>query len=227
VLTRDQVFMDIDSIAPGEDFVEILEDWVERCDVMLVLIGVNWLNTIDPVSKLRRLDNPDDFVRIEVRKGLERSIPVIPLLLDGATMPNVSSLPDDLKALVRRQAEIIEHRTVDTDVQRLIKKINLKAGHRSGTASTQSPPDLTPVRRSEPSVGSVAPVEFRSGIVKFYNGVKGYGFITDRASGKDIFVHITALERCGVKMLTEGQAVGIVIENDRRTGKDQVSQIRL
>ena len=142
VLPRDHVFMDIDSIPPGADFVDILEGWVEQCDILLALIGSGWVDAIDPKSGRRRLENPDDFVRIEVRKGLARGIPVVPVLLDGAPIPGADRLPDDLKKLVRRHAEIIEHRTVDTDVERLIKKLRLDQG--SGQPVSTQPPVAAP-----------------------------------------------------------------------------------
>src|ERR1700730_14572827 len=82
-LPPDTVFMDIDSIAPGADFVEILEGWVQQCEVLLALIGPRWIDSTDPRTNLRRLDNPEDFVRIEVRGALERKIPVVPVLLDA------------------------------------------------------------------------------------------------------------------------------------------------
>jgi hypothetical protein len=93
VLPSDHVFMDIDSIPIGVDFVEFLEGWVEQCDIMLALIGAGWAEGINPKTGRRRLDNPDDFVRIEVRKGLSRGIPVVPIMLDGATIPDAGQLP--------------------------------------------------------------------------------------------------------------------------------------
>jgi putative ABC transport system substrate-binding protein len=117
--------MDIDSIPVGVDFVEFLESWVDRCDIMLALIGAGWADGIDPKTGRRRLENPDDFVRIEVRKGLTRGIPVVPILLDGAEPPDAAQLPDDLRRLIRRNAEFIDHRTVDTDVDRLIRRLRL------------------------------------------------------------------------------------------------------
>ncbi len=125
VLPRDRVFMDIDSIKPGDDFVEILEGWVNRCDILLALIGPHWVNATDPKTGKRRLENPNDFVRIEVREGLKRGIPVVPVLLDGAGMPEVDELPDDLKKLVRRNAQFVDFRTFDADVATLIKRLDL------------------------------------------------------------------------------------------------------
>jgi formylglycine-generating enzyme required for sulfatase activity len=139
VLPSDHVFMDIDSIPPGADFVEILEGWVDQCNILLALIGAGWINAVDPKTNRRRLENPEDFVRIEVRKGLARGIPVVPVLLDGAQMPDVDRLPDDLKRLTRRHAEFIEHRTVDTDVERLIRRLGLlQQGSQSARHQTSS-----------------------------------------------------------------------------------------
>ena len=69
VLPADHVFMDIDSIPPGVDFVEHLEGWVDQCDILLALIGPKWADATDPKTGRRRLENPNDFVRVEVRKG--------------------------------------------------------------------------------------------------------------------------------------------------------------
>jgi TIR domain len=124
-LPPDTVFMDVDSIAPGDDFVEILEGWVQQCEVLLALIGPRWLNSIDPRTNLRRLDNPEDFVHIEIRGALARKIPVVPVLLDAAEMPTAAELPDDIKALRRKNAEFVDFRTFDADVQRLIKRLKL------------------------------------------------------------------------------------------------------
>lgn len=125
VLPRDHVFMDLDSIPPGADFVDVLEGWVDECDILLALIGSGWIDAMDPKTARRRLENPNDFVRIEVRKALERGIPVVPVLLDGAPIPDAERLPDDLKKLTRRNAEFVEHRTVDSDVERLIRRLGL------------------------------------------------------------------------------------------------------
>jgi TIR domain len=125
VLPREHVFMDIDSIPPGSNFRKILKDWVNECDVLLALVGAGWLDATDPKTRRRRLDNPSDFVRIEIGEALARHIPVVPVLLDGTPMPDVELLPDDLKELVDRQAEFVEFRTFDPDVERLIKKLRL------------------------------------------------------------------------------------------------------
>jgi Hsp70 protein/TIR domain-containing protein len=136
----DHVFMDVDSIPPGANFRKVLKGWVDECEVLLALIGPGWIDARDPKTKGRRLDSKNDFVRIEIGEALARGIPVVPVLLDGTEMPDVDLLPEDLKELVDRQAEFVEFRTFEGDVERLISKLGLsEAGDR-----TESPrqPDV-------------------------------------------------------------------------------------
>lgn len=123
ILPPENVFMDTDTIPPGVDFVQFIEDRVNHCEVLLALICRDWADSLDPATGQRRLDNPQDFVRVEIRAALDRGIQVVPILLDGAAMPSVISLPDDLKKFVRKQAEFVEYRTFDVDVKRLIKRL--------------------------------------------------------------------------------------------------------
>jgi|APSaa5957512622_1039677.scaffolds.fasta_scaffold17701_4 hypothetical protein len=97
------VFMDIDTIKPGVDFVQAIEEAVNDCNVLLALIGQKWLNIEDKHGK-RRLDNPNDFVRLEVATALKKEFGLIPVLVDDAPMPLENELPDDLSALPRRNA---------------------------------------------------------------------------------------------------------------------------
>jgi TIR domain len=75
------VFIDIDTIEAGSDFVAVIENTISQCDILLVLIGKRWLSITDATGQ-RRLDNPEDFVRLEVQAGLERNIRVIPILVE-------------------------------------------------------------------------------------------------------------------------------------------------
>jgi Sulfatase-modifying factor enzyme 1/TIR domain len=142
VLPREHVFMDVNSIGPGANFRKSLKDWVDSCEVLLALIGPDWANATDPNTGRRRLENPSDLVRIEIGEALARSIPVVPTLIDGTPMADVASLPDDLKELVDRQAEFVEYRTFDADVERLIKKLGLAEASQEAAArpSDQTPP---------------------------------------------------------------------------------------
>ena len=96
-----QVFKDVDSIQLGDDFVEVITRAVGSCDVLLALIGDEWQTITDAHGRCR-LDNPDDFVRLEIEAALSRRVLVIPVLVDGARMPRADELPDSLTALVRR-----------------------------------------------------------------------------------------------------------------------------
>ena len=118
----DQIFMDVADIEPGEDFVAVLETAVSSCDVVLVLIGKNWLDVRDAEGN-RRLDNPNDFVRLEVAAALQRDIRVIPVLVHSASMPRSQDLPPDLAPLSRRNALTIRHSSFNIDVAKLLEAV--------------------------------------------------------------------------------------------------------
>jgi hypothetical protein len=139
-----QIFMDIDAIALGEDFVKAIETTVAKCDVLIAVIGNNWLTTKDDHGG-RRLDNPEDFVRMEIGAALKRQINMIPVLVDGALMPRATDLPEDLKSLVRRNALRITDTSFDGDCQRLAAAIRLvlekaAAVEKERLVSTSIPP---------------------------------------------------------------------------------------
>ncbi|MBV9643516.1 MAG: toll/interleukin-1 receptor domain-containing protein [Verrucomicrobia bacterium] len=119
---RKQIFMDIDAIALGDDFVKAIEKTVGECDVLVAVIGTHWLTSKDEKGD-RRLDNSEDFVRREIGTALQRDIRVIPVLVDSASMPRASELPDDLKPLVRRNALRISDTGFDDDCRRLVAAI--------------------------------------------------------------------------------------------------------
>jgi hypothetical protein len=126
-LGRNQLFMDVDNVPLGVNFAKLLQDEVARCDVLLVVIGRNWLGARGDDGS-RRLDKPDDFVRIEIATALRRNIPVIPVLLDGTTMPKADELPEQLKDLALSNALDIRHASFHSDISKLIR--SLKAPHR-------------------------------------------------------------------------------------------------
>jgi hypothetical protein len=118
-----QVFKDIDSIQLGDDFVEVITRAVGSCDVLLALIGDEWLTVTDEHGR-RRLDDPDDFVRLEIEAALGRNIRVIPILVGAARMPRADELPDSLAKLVRRQALELHPARFDFDTGRLLKVLD-------------------------------------------------------------------------------------------------------
>jgi hypothetical protein len=118
-----QVFKDVDSIEPGDDFVEVITAAVGSCDVLLALIGDQWLTITDENGR-RRLDNPDDFVRLEIEAALTHMVRVIPILVDGATMPRADELPPSLARLVRRNALELSPARFEYDTNRLLKVLD-------------------------------------------------------------------------------------------------------
>src|SRR5262245_21842697 len=92
---KNQIFMDVDNLDAGVDFVETIEQSVGSCDVLIAVIGKRWLISTDEKRK-RRLNNPNDFVRLEIATALKRNIRVIPVLVDDASIPRAGDLPGDL-----------------------------------------------------------------------------------------------------------------------------------
>ena len=97
-----QVFQDVDGIPLGSDFRRVLTERVAGCDVFLAVIGDAWLS-IAGKSGSRRIDDPGDFVRIEIEAALARNIPVIPVLVGNASVPQAEELPASLRELAYRQ----------------------------------------------------------------------------------------------------------------------------
>ena len=120
---RAQIFKDIDSIQLGDDFAEAIVTAVGGCSVLLALIGDRWL-TITNADGQRRLDNPEDFVRLEIETALARNVRVIPILVEGARMPQASELPPSLGTLVRRQALELSSSRFGYDSGRLISVLD-------------------------------------------------------------------------------------------------------
>lgn len=121
---RKQVFKDVDSIPLGVDFRTHLDNVVGRCRMLLVVIGPSWLASTGPNG--RRLDDDDDFVRIEIEAALARDIPVIPVLVGGASLPAKGELPPSLGPLTYRNGILVRpdpdfHR----DMDRLIAGLDL------------------------------------------------------------------------------------------------------
>jgi TIR domain len=118
---RDRVFMDVDAIEPGEDFVEVLKRKVGSCAVLIAVIGKGWYGATPGAQ--RRLDNPDDYVRLEIAAALERGVRVIPALVGGARMPGAAELPPDLVALTRRNAIEISDTSFQASIDKLIEAL--------------------------------------------------------------------------------------------------------
>ena len=115
---RGSLFKDIEAIEPGLDFIKAIEDTVGSCDVLIAIIGRHWLMITDDKGQ-RRLYNPEDLVRLEIATALDRNIRVIPALVEGASMPRFTDLPDNLKPLTRRNSLRFSETHFDHDVNQL------------------------------------------------------------------------------------------------------------
>jgi hypothetical protein len=118
----DSVFIDIDDIKPGVDYVSTIEACIAGCDVMLTLIGHRWLDSQD-ASGRRRLDDPADFVRVEIERALARHIRVIPVLIGTASMPGQDDLPADISPLATLEAIALSDSRWQYDMSQLVNAI--------------------------------------------------------------------------------------------------------
>jgi tetratricopeptide (TPR) repeat protein len=138
----DQVFMDIDTIQPGDDFLAVIERKVDSCDALLAVIGNQWAKSIDARGR-RRIDNPDDYVRLEIATALRRRVRVIPVLVQGAPMPGPDELPPPLQRLARHNALEIDNKRWRVDVARLVQALERPADA-AAAPDYASPPSFGP-----------------------------------------------------------------------------------
>lgn len=117
-----QIFMDVDSIMPGDDFIEVLRAKLKRASMLFVIIGRDWLNAKDEHGD-KRLENTNDWVRFEIKYALDNGCRIIPLLVDGAQMPAEKDLPEDIQSLARKHAVSLSAQNFRQDVDQLIKRL--------------------------------------------------------------------------------------------------------
>lgn len=135
----EQVFMDVDAVRPGVDFVRELEQAVGSCDVLIVVIGPQWVSASK--GGRRRLENPRDWVRIEVAEGLKREdVTVVPVLVNGADPPQPADLPRSLSKLARVQAFEINDRRFSRDAGELTALVKEAVGSEGGAEAPAASP---------------------------------------------------------------------------------------
>jgi hypothetical protein len=122
LLSKSNVFFDISAIKGGENFESKIVSEIERSHAVLVLIGKKWLEPSQKDGRPRLWD-PDDYVRAEVRVALQKSILVVPVLVDGAQMFGAEQLPDDIRAIALRNAVLLRHESFDDDTENIISTI--------------------------------------------------------------------------------------------------------
>lgn len=140
--------MDVAGIEPGMDFVEAIDRAVGSCEVLIVVIGKQWLTCLEPDGK-RRLDNPNDFIRLEAATALRRNVRVIPVLVQGARMPKTDELPGELASLARRQAVEVSDTRWDSDVDQLIKSLESALHPETQPKAAQQPAHLISEKRAQ------------------------------------------------------------------------------
>jgi beta-lactam-binding protein with PASTA domain len=151
---NDRVFMDITGIEAGVDFVETIEQAVASCQVLVTVIGPEWLTCTDALGR-PRLEDPADFTRIEIAAALKRNVRVVPVLIAGASMPPAEALPGDLRALARRQAVELRDTRWDADADFLLGVLKRVLGSGPAADAPSSPVDVA-LRKTAP--GPVQPV---------------------------------------------------------------------
>jgi hypothetical protein len=154
-LGKDAVFMDVDGIALGRDFREVLQERLATCELMLVLIGREWLAAQDSAGR-RRLDNPADFVCLEIAAALKRRIPITPLLVEGAQMPGPEQLPESIRELAYRNGFELSHNRWDSDVRELMKRLGIGPDAKSAADAGFRSASAIPTRSAKPWLGGGA-----------------------------------------------------------------------
>jgi hypothetical protein len=118
----DSVFIDVEDIDPGEDFAEVIDEKVGFCDALIAVIGKTWLTCAD-AHGIRRLDNSNDWVRLEIESALSRNLKVVPVIVGGASPPGSPDLPPSLAPLSKRNAIAISASRFHEDASRLVESL--------------------------------------------------------------------------------------------------------
>ena len=116
------IFIDVDAIRPGIDFAQAISQALMASDVLLAIIGPQWLTVTGRLGR-RRLDDPDDIVRLEIETALAREMRIIPILVDDAVMPRRRDLPGSLAGLARLNPFVIRHESFRDNTDRLVKEL--------------------------------------------------------------------------------------------------------
>jgi hypothetical protein len=138
IFGRNAIFRDVDTLEPGENYVTALDHALDSCAAVIAMIGPRWSDVTDTAGR-RRLEDPNDWVRVEIKRSLERGIRVIPVLI-SATMPPAANIPADLQGLLQRQALEISDRHWKQDIELLAQVLEKVPGIRRSTAAGETHP---------------------------------------------------------------------------------------
>ena len=120
-INNSNVFLDIDTIEPGENFINSIIKTIDKCQLMLSLIGPNWIKQDEKYGT--NIKNPHDFVQLEIHEALKRNIKIIPILINDASMPKESDLPCELHSILKFSALSINEATLETDINSFIYQL--------------------------------------------------------------------------------------------------------
>jgi hypothetical protein len=230
-----QVFMDLDSIEAGVDFVEVIRQALDACVVLVALIGRHWLTLTDEGGRLR-LNDPDDFVRFEIQTALARGVRVIPVLVDGAKPVRKDQLPIEMQQLARLHALELSHERYGHDSDRLIRLIQQvvddsvsatipvddAAMREPGEALTPQAPRSAPTQATRYSTSSSS----GAGIKLLYPAHKGTFFTTDvvaLADGFDVIANVEIGRR--LNMIVDKHILRVSIINLTTNAQVGLAQI--
>jgi hypothetical protein len=182
---KGNVFFDVDSIPFGVDFHDFLNAQVAQADTVLVLIGHGWADARDEAGA-RRLDNPDDFVRIEVEAALARNIPLGAVLIDGAPMPRAEQLPGSLRPLCRRNAAFLDSgRDFHVHMDRLIADLERHLQR------TEAPPPEKPEAETKREAAKKTPaLTVADVIARKGQWIKEFSIDFRASSAPSVFQHL-------------------------------------
>jgi len=192
-----RVFMDVDKIGPGVDFVRKIEEAVKSSRVLLALMGRSWLSATSADGQ-RRIDDPRDFVRLEIATALEEDLLVVPLLVQGAVMPGADDLPEPLSTLARRNALELTNERFDYDVARIVEAVEEAIGERTPSRQRRTVPcpscgrknpsdaQFCPACGARLSKAAPPPAQERKVVTVLHCGLVGFAPAADEADPEDV-----------------------------------------
>jgi len=229
---NDAVFMDVAGIAPGLDFRKAIDDNVAGCGVFLAIIGSQWA-TITGTDGHRRLDDDNDFVRLEIASALARNIAVIPVLVHDARMPHPEQLPENIRDFAFRNSVEISHARWNSDVQLLIdalkQYVTISRANATQPVHATVPVQLPPPISSDPRPSTPAPssrllLAIGGAVAVLLLAVLGYFFATreQNRDNKDL-PHLAPQQGSdGANVLT-----GFWRNTDTRNGSDALIELKV
>jgi hypothetical protein len=196
-----RLFLDVDSIEPGQDFVEVIEDRVAQSAILLAVIGQHWVDVTDDRGN-RRLDNAQDYVRIEIESALKQNTRVIPVLIGDAKMPAAEVLPESIRKLARHNAVMLRYERFHDDIANLVGALKRAMGDAptpTPSPQPQAPPVAVFAAASLP-VGASG-TGFGTGTGTGSGTGTGTGSGTGTGTGNDFFHGRAALLACAVAFI--------------------------